>query len=127
MKRLVDMNLSPRWIEFLTTQGLEAVHWSDVGAANPSDSELMRFAAEHSSTGLPYDLDFSAILAVTHGNKPIVVQLRLDNLNMTLAGPMVVSAIEQMHDQLEKGALLTVDLYRTRVRLLPLPPIEKNP
>jgi predicted nuclease of predicted toxin-antitoxin system len=127
MKLLVDMNLSPRWIEFLNTHGLEAVHWSDVGAANASDSELMRFAAEHSYTVLTYDLDFSSILAVTHGNKPSVVQLRLDNLSMSLAGPVVVSAIEQMHDQLETGALLTVDLYRTRVRLLPVPPVEKNP
>ena len=30
MKLLVDMNLSPRWIDLLTRSGLPAVHWSAV-------------------------------------------------------------------------------------------------
>ncbi|MGD0872249.1 MAG: DUF5615 family PIN-like protein [Bryobacteraceae bacterium] len=31
MKFLVDMNLSPLWVPFLSNQGFEAVHWSTVG------------------------------------------------------------------------------------------------
>jgi len=27
MKILVDMNLSPRWVEFLANAGIEAIHW----------------------------------------------------------------------------------------------------
>jgi predicted nuclease of predicted toxin-antitoxin system len=41
MKLLVDMNLSPGWVTFLSAAGFEAVHWSAVGAADASDHELL--------------------------------------------------------------------------------------
>ncbi len=31
MKILIDVNLSPAWVDFLLDHGLEAVHWSTVG------------------------------------------------------------------------------------------------
>jgi predicted nuclease of predicted toxin-antitoxin system len=40
MKLLVDMNLSPRWIALLRDSGWEATHWSALGKANASDSEI---------------------------------------------------------------------------------------
>ncbi len=120
MKLLVDMNLSPRWIPFLTTHGWDAVHWSSVGKANASDSEIMAFAAKHDYVVLTYDLDFSAILAATHGEKPSVVQIRMDDISNEKAGPKVTAALQHMRSELEQGALVTVDAHRTRVRLLPL-------
>src|SRR6218665_1296178 len=36
MKLLVDMNLSPRWVDVLADAGIEAAHWSAVGAFTPS-------------------------------------------------------------------------------------------
>ena len=33
MKLLIDMNLSPLWLEGLTREGFEAVHWSAIGKA----------------------------------------------------------------------------------------------
>ena len=120
MKLLVDMNLSPRWIPFLTNQGWGAVHWSSVGKANASDSEIMAFAAEHAYVVLTYDLDFSAILAATHGEKPSVVQIRMEDVSAEKSGVKVVAALQHMKSELETGALVTVDAHRTRVRLLPL-------
>ena len=37
MKILVDMNLSPGWVDFLIEAGIEAVHWSKVGASDAND------------------------------------------------------------------------------------------
>jgi predicted nuclease of predicted toxin-antitoxin system len=34
MKLLVDMNLSPRWVSLLADAGIEAAHWSMLGATN---------------------------------------------------------------------------------------------
>jgi len=31
MKFLIDMNLSPLWVSFLSGKGFKAVHWSTVG------------------------------------------------------------------------------------------------
>jgi predicted nuclease of predicted toxin-antitoxin system len=75
MKLLVDMNLSPRWVSLLNGAGIEAVHWSTVGATNAPDREIMAYALAHDFVVLTHDLDFSAILAVTQGEKPSVVQL----------------------------------------------------
>jgi len=59
MKLLIDMNLSPSWVEFLVRAGWEAIHWSAVGRANAPDAEVMTWAAEHSFVLLTHDLDFS--------------------------------------------------------------------
>jgi predicted nuclease of predicted toxin-antitoxin system len=35
MRLLIDMNLSPKWVGYLTEAGFEAVHGSALGAAMP--------------------------------------------------------------------------------------------
>lgn len=124
MKLLVDMNLSPRWIELLINAGVPAVHWSTVGANNAPDAQIMAYATANDYVVLTNDLDFSAILAATHGEKPSVVQIRADDLRPEAIGMQVVAALKQMDAALEEGALLTVDPNRTRLRLLPLHPAE---
>lgn len=69
---------------------------------------------------LTHDLDFSAILAASRGTKPSVVQIRSENLNPDTIGAQVVSAVRQLEGQLQSGALVSVEPYRTKVRLLPL-------
>jgi predicted nuclease of predicted toxin-antitoxin system len=122
MKLLVDMNLSPRWIKLLAEAGIEAAHWSELGAANAPDSEIMAFAKANGYVVLTHDLDFSAILAATHGDKPSVVQIRSEDLSPDVIGRPVIDALRQMTSELEDGALLTVDPNRTRLRVLPLLP-----
>ena len=120
MKLLVDMNLSPRWIRLLNNSGVDAVHWSMVGKSNAPDAEIMAYAIMNNCIVLTHDLDFSAILAVTHGEKPSVVQIRADNVSPDVIGMQVVAALRQMESELEDGALLTIDPNRTRLNLLPL-------
>lgn len=106
MKLIVDMNLSPRWCSVLEDAGIEAAHWSTLGVYNASDPQIMAYAKAHDYVVLTHDLDFGAILAATHGEKPSVVQIRADDVD-----PSVISG----------GALVTVDPRRTRLRVLPLP------
>ena len=47
MKLLVDMNLSPSWVDRLARHGFEAVHWSTIGAATAPDVEILTWANEH--------------------------------------------------------------------------------
>lgn len=122
MKLLVDMNLSPRWIRVLTDARIDATHWSSLGPANAPDSEIMRYASAHDYVVLTHDLDFSAILAATHGEKPSVVQIRAEDVSPDVIGANVITALRQMTDELEQGALVTVDPNRTRLRVLPLQP-----
>ncbi|MCB2261847.1 MAG: DUF5615 family PIN-like protein [Candidatus Thiosymbion ectosymbiont of Robbea hypermnestra] len=62
MKLLVDMNLSPRWVNLLTDAGIRAAHWSTLGAAEAPDTEIMAYARTNDYVVLTHDLDFGAIL-----------------------------------------------------------------
>lgn len=118
------MNLSPRWVGRLADAGIEAAHWSTLGANNAPDAEIMAYASANAYVVLTHDLDFSAILAATHGEKPSVVQIRADDVSPDVIGKQVIGALRQMASELAEGALLTVDVNRTRLRLLPLLPRE---
>jgi len=45
MKILLDMNMSPQWVDVLIGKGIPATHWSSVGLSNASDMEI--FPAEN--------------------------------------------------------------------------------
>ena len=122
MKLLVDMNLSPRWVKALAQAGIEAAHWSSLGAANASDTAIMAFARANGYVVLTHDLDFSAILAATQDAKPSVVQIRSEDVSPEAVSGALVDALRQMTGYLEEGALLTVDPTRARLRVLPLRP-----
>lgn len=120
MKLLVDMNLSPRWCETLQAGGHLAIHWSNVGRPSAPDTEIMPRAAAGDQVVLTPDLDLGAILAVTKGHKPSVIQLRANDVSPEAAGETVLTAIPQCEDELAGGALLTIDVARVRLSLLPL-------
>ena len=98
---------------------LEAAHWSTLGRPDAPDMEIMAYARLHGYIVVTHDLDFSAILAATQGDKPSVVQLRADAVNPESIGARVFAALSQMSAQLEEGALLTIDPDRTHLRVLP--------
>ena len=120
MKLLVDMNLSPRWVERLAGHGFEMVHWSTIGAATAPDVEILAWANEHGFVLVTNDLDFSAILAASDEASPSVVQIRSQDLLSDDAVSSVATTLEVHRDDIERGALLSIDEGGTRVRMLPL-------
>jgi predicted nuclease of predicted toxin-antitoxin system len=78
VKLLIDMNLSPRWVDVLRAAGLDAVHWSFLGPADAPDAEIFDYAAQNGCIVVTHDLDFGSILATTGCSKPSVVQIRAD-------------------------------------------------
>lgn len=120
MKVLVDMKVSPLCAVPLVAAGHEAMHWFSVGAANATDVELMAWAHERGMVVLTHDLDFGDILAATASKGPSVIQLRADRMAVDEIGRLVVSALRDYGSELEAGALLSLDVARLRVRLLPI-------
>lgn len=120
MRLLIDMNLSPKWVSFLDSEGFDALHWSEAGSVTASDHEIMAQAHAESRVVLTSDLDFGAILAASGDQTPSVVQIRADDLSISAIGPAVVAALRQCADDLAKGALVTVDAGRSRLTLLPI-------
>lgn len=122
MKLLVDMNLSPRWVDALVEAGHDAVHWSAVGRPNASDHELMAWAIADGRTVLTADLDYPAILAAARLHLPSVLLLRSDALNPEIMAEHVLNALALAEKELRSGAIVSIDAARARLRILPLRP-----
>jgi predicted nuclease of predicted toxin-antitoxin system len=120
VKLLVDMNLSPSWVDRLARHGFEAVHWSTIGAATASDVEILTWANEHQFVVVTNDLDFSAILAAGAAATPSVVQVRTHDLLSDAVVGIVANTLEAHQQDIDRGALLSIDESGTRVRMLPL-------
>ena len=120
MNLLLDMNIPPVWVGMLQATGHAAVHWRDVGAMTASDATILAHARAHGMVVLTHDLDFGDILAATAGEAPSVLQLRTGSLSFDAVGAHVVACLDSHADALRRGALVTLDLQRARVRLLPL-------
>ncbi|MDR1811758.1 MAG: DUF5615 family PIN-like protein [Candidatus Fibromonas sp.] len=120
MKILLDMNMSPQWANVLIGKGISATHWSNVGSLDASDTEIANFAKKNDFIILTHDLDFGVILFITNGQKPSVVQLRINDIYPEMDSDYLISALNFAKTELENGALLTIDTKKTRLRILPL-------
>ena len=120
MKLLLDMNIPLKYVRLLKEKGFEALHWSDIGNPKALDDQIMAYARKHDLTVVTYDLDFSAILSLTHDLKPSVVQVRATLPHATQIVSLIAIAISQNNDSLQNGAIMTIDTTKVRVRLLPL-------
>jgi predicted nuclease of predicted toxin-antitoxin system len=120
IKVLIDMNLSPEWVSVFEQRGWSALHWSDVGDPKADDRIILSWAAQHGYTVFTQDLDFSAILASTRAAAPSVIQLRSQDVLPDRFANTVIAAIHQFEPLLRRGALIVIDLKRSRARILPL-------
>ena len=120
MRLLLDMNIPPSWVDDLCAAGHQASHWRDVGDPTASDATILGHSRRAGLVLLTRDLDFGDILAATGGAAPSVVQLRTGGLGFAAIGQLVLRALTAHAQALDRGALITVDLRRSRVRLLPL-------
>ncbi|MGD0235400.1 MAG: hypothetical protein ABSC55_12805 [Syntrophorhabdales bacterium] len=50
----------------------------------------------------------------------LLVDMNLSDISPALTGAKVIAALHQMKSELEAGALLSIDVSQTRLRLLPL-------
>ena len=120
MRLVIDMNLSPAWVEIFAGAGIEASHWSAIGPANAPDTEIMAWACRNDCTVFTHDLDFGTLLRLTAARNPSVVQIRAEDVRPATMGKYVCAAILQTKDDLQRGALLTIDPRKNRIALLPL-------
>jgi predicted nuclease of predicted toxin-antitoxin system len=120
LRLLVDMNLSPSWVEVLREAGFDAEHWYRIGAANARDSELFAWARENGYIIFTHDLDFGALLAATGAESPSVFQIRTDDVSPDALATRAINLLKRFSPQLLAGALVVVDEMRERIRILPL-------
>jgi predicted nuclease of predicted toxin-antitoxin system len=117
---LVDVNLSPSWVEVLVGNGHEATHWTSVGDPRASDRDIMEWARTNGHVVFTHDLDFGVLLALTRAVGPSVVQVRTQDVLPSAIAGLVVAALHQHEAMLLRGAIVSVDEATSRVRVLPI-------
>ncbi len=120
LRVLIDMNLSPEWVPFLVGNGRDAIHWQTVGAQDAPDEELMDWARANDCLVFTHDLDFGTTLALTHASGPSVIQLRGQRVLPEQVGQLILDTLTAHEQLLTDGALIVLDLKKSRVRVLPL-------
>lgn len=122
MKLVVDMNLSPRWADYLQDAGFDAEHWSCIGSGRAPDREIVEYARANSRVILTQDLDFGILLALGGLSTPSVVQVRAQAVLPSDIGPQLAAALNATATYLEQGALVTFLPGAHRVAVLPIAP-----
>lgn len=120
MKFLVDNNLSPALVAFLSELKFDAVHVRDYGMQRAPDEAILARAHTEDRIIVSADTDFGFLLFRWHKAKPSVVIFR----NFSSLPARQFQAIELIANtfgkELEAGSLLIVEPGKLRIRKLPL-------
>ena len=111
---------SPIWVQFLNDAGHNAIHWSNIGNIRAEDTEIMEWARINKHIVFTHDLDFGSLLYTTGAKAPSVIQLRVENILPSSVGNELLETLRIATEELNNGALITIDPRRQRVRILPL-------
>ena len=120
MNILIDMNLSPVWVSVLNQAGYPTVHWKSIGSPSAPDTDILVWAREHDHVLFTHDLDFGAILAATGTDAPSVIQIRVEDPVPGHWSRVVLDTLLFYAAALASGSLISIDVNRVRVRVLPL-------
>ena len=119
MRFLVDMCVDVRVAEWLRTQGHDAVHLRDQALQQLANGEIFRKAVSEKRTVLTFDLDFSEIAALTRGQQASLIVLRLQDARHQHVIERLSAVLADSASALEKGAVISVEEARHRIRYLP--------
>jgi predicted nuclease of predicted toxin-antitoxin system len=120
MKILIDMNLSPTWVEEFAKADINSVHWSQVGLPNAPDKEIFDYASENDFVVFTNDLDFGTLLALNKTNCPSVIQVRTQDVTPQNLFHTINSTLTKYSEFIKQGALITIDESKSRIRILPI-------
>jgi predicted nuclease of predicted toxin-antitoxin system len=67
-----------------------------------------------------HDLDFGTLLALTRATGPSVIQLRTHDVLPAAVDEIVLETLRTFESDLERGAIVTIDESRGKVRILPI-------
>ena len=122
MKFLADMGVSPRCVEWLRTQGHDAVHLYEQGLHKLPDSEVLKKARAEKRILLTMDLDFARILSSLEANDlPLTVIFRLSDQRPQNVQAKIVVILPILDQLFEQGnVILSVNDNKIRIRRLPI-------
>ncbi len=119
MRLLLDQGL-PRSAALLRTAGIDSLHVGEIGYSAAADADILERARAEARLVLTLDADFHALLALSGATTPSVIRLRIEGLRAEATSTLLQAVLKQCAEDLEQGAVVTVQEGRLRVKRLPL-------
>jgi predicted nuclease of predicted toxin-antitoxin system len=120
MRFLADMGISPITVAFLRSLGHVAVHLHDESLDRLPDSAILEKARREGRVLLTHDLGFGELIAAGGSEAPSVISFRLRDMRPANVNRHLREILAHHLDALERGAILSVNENRIRVRRLPI-------
>ena len=120
MKLLLDQGLPRGAAELLHESGVDAIHTGEIGYATAQDEEIVERARVENRVVVTSDADFHSLLALSGASRPSVIRIRMEGLKAIALTRLLQRIMAEWTEELEIGALLTVQANRIRVHQLPI-------
>lgn len=88
--------------------------------ATAVDADILAYGRQELRVVVTLDADFHALLALSGARSPSVVRIRIEGLRSEGLTALLEKVLEEFSEELELGAVVTVQENRMRVRRLPL-------
>ena len=120
MRFLGDMGISPKSVEYLCSQGHDAIHLHRLGLDRLSDSEILQMAVEEDRIILTHDLDFGDLVAASRLQLPSVIIFHLRRMQPDRVNQYLGAVLNRYQQDLNEGVILSITEGQIRVRRLPV-------
>lgn len=120
MRLLLDQGLPRSAASLLTKVGIDTLHVGEIGYSAAEDADILRYARAKDRVVVTLDADFHSLLAHSGARTPSVIRIRIEGLRAEPLSNLLQTVCDQARDDLESGAVVTVQPGRIRVRRLPL-------
>lgn len=120
MKFLADQNVSKKVVEKLREAGFDVDRVEDLLHCRATDTEILAEAEKNQAVIISHDQDFSTLLAASGSTRPSLVNLRVSFVEVDRLSQLIAAILVATEDDLDAGAVVTVDDTRVRIRRLPI-------
>jgi predicted nuclease of predicted toxin-antitoxin system len=122
MRLLLDQGLPRSAARLLREAGVDTVHVGEIGYSDADDASILKKAQGEERTVVTLDADFHALLALSRATSPSVIRIRIEGLYGQKASDLIQAVLARCRQDLEQGAMPTLQPRRIRIRRLPLLP-----
>jgi predicted nuclease of predicted toxin-antitoxin system len=122
MRFIGDIPIARSTLERLNLLGHDAISVRDRLPPTAPDPEILRLAAAEARIVICFDLGFADLVALSRQPLPSVITFRTSRHGAEYVTRRLEAALSDIADDLARGALVTIDNSRVRVRPLPVQP-----